>query len=240
MKRLILTIAIALVTGLTVSAQFSNETEKVEFNKTYNDYCFIFKEAYNYLKTNQIKQLDVYCGNKKVKTFTYSRDITHVDYFFKRFFYYVADSTDNAITKIRMVTKTNRVKIISIISNKIKFEGDTNLENYCVNHILYMQKTDKSGHNQGTMTMSDRLEKDNVRHWGDLTEICTYDFNFKIPRTDIKKALSIIETYYRFRNLTEHWDAIVDPLNKTYSTYFVEKTNKIFAITVMLEDALIK
>ena len=84
-----------------------------------------------------------------------------------------------------------------------------------------MQKTDKSGHNQGTMTMSDRLEKDNVRHWGDLTEICTYDFNFKIPRTDIKKALSIIETYYRFRNLTEHWDAIVDPLNKTYSTVFL-------------------
>lgn len=239
MKNLILTIAVVLVSVLSVNAQFTNETDKAEFNKTYNNYVYIFKNTYNYLKANNIKQLDVYVGSKKIKTFTYTKQVSHVDFYFKRFFYYIVDSTDQEITKVRMVNSDNTVKIVNIVNNKIKFVNDTKLEKYCASQVTHMLDIGHATHDQNGMTMTERIDKAGLDFWGEFTEICSKDFNFTTPKTNVEKTTQILENYYSFRAKTLHWSAVVDIKYNKCSTYFVENGNKMYSISVLLEGALL-
>lgn len=225
----------------TSFAQFKNEADKIEFNRVYNNYVYIYKNTYNHLKDNDIKKMDIYAGGKIVKTFVYDKQVRHVDYYFKRFFYFtVNDSIEREITKVRMVNSDNSITTISVANNNMKFANDSKLEKYCIDQVNFMLSYGHATHDQNGMDMGERIDKAGLDFWGDFTEICSKDFNTIFPKNNFQKTTQILENYYFFRNKTEHWSAVVDPISKKCSTYYFQDGNgRMYAISVLLEGDLL-
>lgn len=212
------------------SANKAQTESQVLLNKEYNQLTYVYKQIWNYLDEYKVANLNAYSndGETIVKinldpNLEQNRD-SIMNVFMKQFYL-----QEKRLSYVRIGKKK-----IHINDCTIKIDRSTKIREFLDNHVRYCDSINDLSHNQGELTLDDRLEKFDITGTGSLAENCSMT---TVNNSDYQNLKHVLVSYWKNRNITNHFFVAMMDWNYM-STSFSRDSIYFYSVTAYTSELI--